>query len=422
MYSQTLSQWSRNVSLCALLVASASTLRSQDVTGTRLNIGANHTLSGTLSTIAGGGTNTASTNFATVSGGKKNAATAPYSFIGGGAFNSVSESNSVVAGGLSNANSGKYSVAVGGILHQQSDHYSFIGGGFQNVNEAIYGTIPGGYYNHIRTNTVETGVLNHGLAIVIGGGAFNTNSGTFGTIAGGAQNRVTNVYSVVSGGIGNIGGGYANSIGGGQGNTTAGIASFIGGGEGNSNVADDGAIAGGLSNLIDANGSGGSIGGGSENQVTAVGGTVPGGFGGKASRYGQLAYGSGYFTSAGDAQASLYVLRKTTTTSSQAELFLDGSSQRMTIPSGSSWTFDILIVGRSSSNSGGYRIVGLIENNGGTTSFVGTPTVTTLGEDVGSWDAIAVADTTNDALTVKVTGDNTSVRWVATVRTAEVIN
>ena len=84
--------------------------------------------------------------------------------------------------------------------------------------------------------------------------------------------------------------------------------------------------------------------------------------------------------------------------------------------------FDILVVARSSTGqSAGYHIQGLIENVGGTTSFIGTPSVTTLGEDVASWNAIAAFDDTNDALIIKVIGaGGGTIRWVATVRTAEV--
>ena len=132
---------------------------------------------------------------------------------------------------------------------------------------------------------------------------------------------------------------------------------------------------------------------------------------------------SGAFIYTGDAQTSTYVLRNTTTGSAQTELFLDGSSQRITIDGGRTVTFDILVVARSDLGlSAGYRIVGVIENQGGTTAFIGgVPVPTTLGEDVGAWDVAVAADDANDALEVKVTGAAaTTIRWVASVRTVEV--
>jgi hypothetical protein len=106
-------------------------------------------------------------------------------------------------------------------------------------------------------------------------------------------------------------------------------------------------------------------------------------------------------------------------------LHLDGSLSHLSIAEDRVMAFDILLVG---SNSAGYsvafKVVGLIENIGGTTSFVGTPTVTLLGTDSATYDAYVEADDTIDALRVWIRGgaasDTWNMRWVATVRTAEV--
>ena len=88
----------------------------------------------------------------------------------------------------------------------------------------------------------------------------------------------------------------------------------------------------------------------------------------------------------------------------------------MSLPVGSTWTFEALVSGRSSGgNSAGYKITGVIKNGSGVTALVGSATTTVIAEDVGSWDAVASADNTNDALAIKVTGDNSTIRWVATV-------
>jgi hypothetical protein len=58
---------------------------------------------------------------------------------------------------------------------------------------------------------------------------------------------------------------------------------------------------------------------------------------------------------------------------------------------------------------------------GGATSFVWAPIKTVLGEDNASWDVDVIAEDTNDALVIQVTGSNaTTIRWVAMVRTVEV--
>ncbi len=163
------------------------------------------------------------------------------------------------------------------------------------------------------------------------------------------------------------------------------------------------------------------MGGGESNTASADYATVPGGYGASASHQGQLAYASGRFTTPGDAQTSLYVLRNTTTDSTQTELFLDGTSKRITLNNDQTMSFDILIVARSSGQaSAGYHIMGVIENYNGTTSFIGTPTVTTLGEDRPAWDVSVEASDDYDALRVLVTGESDfTVHWVASVRTAE---
>jgi hypothetical protein len=189
------------------------------------------------------------------------------------------------------------------------------------------------------------------------------------------------------------------------GNTASGALSTVGGGSLNTASGDYATVSGGYIN-------------------TASGdyATVPGGVGAAASRYGQMAYANGMFADLGDAQTSLYVLRNTTTDATSKDLFLDGSAQRLTIAANSTLTFDILVVARSSGGfSAGYRIQGVIENTGGATAFIGVPTVTTLGEEVAGWNVAVLADDTNNALVIRVTGAaGTTIRWVATTRTAEV--
>ncbi|MFW6135934.1 MAG: hypothetical protein ACOC7N_03840 [Chloroflexota bacterium] len=99
---------------------------------------------------------------------------------------------------------------------------------------------------------------------------------------------------------------------------------------------------------------------------------------------------------------------------------LDGSAAQLTVTSGHTVAFDILVVGRTSaSESGGYSIQGLIENVGGNTTLIGS-SVTTIAEDDAEWDAQVVADNANHALKVQVRGNLETIRWVATVRALEV--
>jgi hypothetical protein len=103
------------------------------------------------------------------------------------------------------------------------------------------------------------------------------------------------------------------------------------------------------------------------------------------------------------------------------ELFLDGVEREMVLWPNSVWTFDILVVARQGNNSAGYKICGVIENNGEGIHFVGAPVTETLGEDVAGWGANVLADAVNNSLIIIVTGAGiTPVRWVAHVRTVEV--
>ncbi|MBN2391934.1 MAG: hypothetical protein JXR84_14495, partial [Anaerolineae bacterium] len=196
----------------------------------------------------------------------------------------------------------------------------------------------------------------------------------------------------------------------------------IAGGRANKASGGYATVAGGQDNT--ANGDW-AVAAGRANTVSGAYATVPGGVYASATHFGEMAYASGGFAAAGDAQASVYVLRReyAMAAGSWHDLFLDGNgtSQRLTIAPGRTVTFDILFSGRTSAGeSAGYRIEGVIENVGGTTALVGTPTVTVLGEDDAAWDVHVLADDTLDALLPQVQGNGETIRWVATVHTAEV--
>jgi hypothetical protein len=277
-----------------------------------------------------------------------------------------------------------------------------IGDGPNRVSDD-YGVVAGGVGNEAGD---DAGTAEDAVAATVGGGYNNTASGNFATIGGGYNNTASDSFATIGGGDSNTASDNYVTIGGGYSNTVIGLFATIGGGY--SNIARHHYV---------------SVGGGSDNTARGAYATIPGGQGADASHYGEMAYASGRFASAGDAQTSLYVLRNETGDATPTELFLDGLSQRLTVASGRVMTFDILIVAahRYGGSSAGYQITGVIRNIGGTTSFIGTSNKTVLGEDNASWDVDAIADDANDALVVQVTGSNaTTIRWVATARTVEV--
>ena len=328
-------------------------------------------------TIGGGGqsgyTNRVTDDYGTVGGGYNNQA-------GDNAGTTSERSYATIGGGLYNRAEGWAATVGGGYENTASHGASTIGGGYENTASGEWATVGGGY-----NNTAS------GEEATVGGGGSNDATGDYATICGGWDNLAGwEDYATVCGGYQNAAGNHYATIGGGLQNRTEGWAATVGGGQ--------------------------------NNQATAKYATVPGGYRAKASLYGQMAYASGYFGTDGDAQASLYVLRKTTNDATPRELYLDGSSERLTVASGRTMTLDVLIVARSSTGqSAGYRFDGVIENDGGTTRFLIAPTVSSLGEDNATWDVSVEADDTNDALVIKVTGaESTTIRWVATVRPAEV--
>ncbi|GIV76851.1 MAG: hypothetical protein KatS3mg050_1245 [Litorilinea sp.] len=422
-----------NVTL-TLAVNGTAALRLAPTTGTLNIIGGysgNSVAAGVVgATIGGGGKGNGEENqvistFGTVGGGFDNVAGDPNSLsnccatIGGGANNTASERSTTVAGGTGNTASGRRATVGGGRNNTASGNHATVSGGDGNTAGGAGAVVGGGGVAlDVSDNEITEPNQALGVATTIGGGAGNLiiAEATYGVISGGYQNVITATaeYATVAGGWDNTAGESLATVSGGSGNEANSFWATVGGGQ---------------DNIADGNRS--TIGGGAGNTTTsdAYGSTIPGGVFANASHYGEMAYASGRFAANGDAQTSVYVLRQTTSGTTPEELFLNGYEgtadslkERITLASNRAVAFDILVVGRSSSGeSAGYRIVGLIENSSGNTAFIGTPTTTVLGEDDASWDVTVLADNTNDALAIQVTGGSgDEVRWVATVRTAEV--
>ena len=386
-----------------------------------------------------------------------------------GGFNDILGNDDTISGGYSNRIGGLFPTRTSVIGGGNNHHIDFdgiantIGGGETNTIDAYvrFGTIGGGSRNLIRATasagTIAGGEQNtNGVAHgAIGGGWRNTVDGAVGTLAGGELNRIQNGagHSTIGGGVTNriesdaafatVSGGATNRIGinsafaviSGGGNNVVGTTSpetTISGGQRNAIEANTAVatIGGGGTNRVLTTAVGATISGGAENVVTtpAPFATIPGGARAMARSYGQLAYASGSFSSIGDAQAGIYVVRNTTSTNTASggittDLYLDGVSRRIRVPVDSAWTFEISIAARDGgTSSAAYLARGSIENNAGATSFAGVPVIDTLNEDVAARGVQLLADNANDALVVRVTGSITApVRWVATVRTTEVV-
>jgi hypothetical protein len=191
-------------------------------------------------------------------------------------------------------------------------------------------------------------------------------------------------------------------------------------------------INGGLRNRIFFASPSSTIGGGSENTIEAnvPFATIPGGRGARAISFGQMAQANGYFATPGDAQASTYVLRAATPDDRVYELFLDGASQRIRIPHGGVMTFHMLVVATISGSLSfqGWELSGVVFHNGFST-VVSTGRKARLLDDSGNpatWDVNLATDDASRTLLIRATGHrigafSSPARWVANVRTAEVI-
>lgn len=288
----------------------------------------------------------------------------------------------------------------------------------------------------LQTTRAAASEVASGAKSVVAGGYGNTASGVNSVVSGGYANSVTVDNGAVVGGVGNVVNGTYGAIGGGTNNTISGTRGTIAGGEGNTAVTY-GTVGGGQTNTADgdlatiaggkANGASGSraaIGGGEENTASGVMSAINGGYFAVADKYGQEAHASGRFAADGDAQRSTFTLRNSTANATPTELFLDGSAERMVLPSDTAWAFSMLIVARrtdANNESAAYEFKGCIDNNAGTVALVGSVTKTVIAEDTSAWDVNVTADDTNNALVITVTGEGSkTIRWVATVWTTEV--
>ena len=151
---------------------------------------------------------------------------------------------------------------------------------------------------------------------------------------------------------------------------------------------------------------------------------------------GKLAKANGYFSSAGDAQYGVLVLRKQTSDATPAALISEitpfvttgNTTNQIILPNNSAYSFSGTIIARESATDGSdyasWEIKGaLLRDANAASTVLGNGIVNKLYATSGAsaWAVALSADTTNGGLKVEVTGAAaTNIRWVATVNTSEV--
>lgn len=247
---------------------------------------------------------------------------------------------------------------------------------------------------------------------------FQVAGGQYSGVLSGFSNRAPGDFSAVLSGSSNIAG-TANGV-----NPNA----VVAGGVSNSATGTNATVSGGSTNA--ASSLNATIAGGGNNIATGSYAWVPGGrFGNTRSRQYSWAWGpnsgtSGRYQAAGISQAATTTDATPTVLTSDLLSVVSGANQ-FSLASNSCATFDVLLTARntSASVSKAWRLTGLIKNNAGTTSLVGTVTKTVIGADASAsaWDASATADVTNNALQLTVTGAaGSTIRWHARVEASEV--
>jgi hypothetical protein len=253
----------------------------------------------------------------------------------------------------------------------------------------------------------------------VGGNARGENATDLQTGTRSAATRVASGALSFAAGANNTASG-SRSVALGSGCTASAGWAFSCGRDNASQTGDYTTTVGGQNNI--ANSFSAIVAGGNASTASGSFAGICGGFQTQADRYAMQAHGSGQFSAKGDAQRARFVLRNKTTTNSAVELFLDGSSTRLTIPSGKIFAFTINISGVKSDGSAvaHYLRQYALKNVAGTTTEVYAPV--TIGSDNASGTSIALsANDTNDALKVEITGilDETW-RWVASVDAVEI--
>ena len=436
------------------------------------------------SVVSGGLGNSAANSFSVIGGGVENSAIADYATVAGGQKNAARGGHSYIAGGLNNLafSVGSAAAGINNVAAQKVRRASNIGStqgnitvlnalaaDFDNVGmqalEIRYFSASLGWQRTTRTVSTATqsgSNVNLVLTETVGGTeqwtdvtVVNTfeSDASAGQIVYGTNNTACGLFDVVAGGIGNSATGGYGFVGSGNGNVASASQAVVVGGSNNSSTNIYAAIVGGLNNTA---GSRAFVGGGAtnvasgqysaivcgqENVASALHANVLGGLGntaageysamiggarGKARLFGEISHAAGRFVNSGDAQHCMFVSRRQTTdATANQSLFLNGTNQRLTLPAQTALTFVIKLAAYNVTNNAAAWWVfrgGIKRDNANATALIGTVSVET-GADTSMASAAAsvVADDSNDALDIRVTGiAGETIRWVASVDVAQV--
>jgi len=265
-------------------------------------------------------------------------------------------------------------------------------GGTTNVDLVLTPKGTGAFILYGEPDNTATGGAKRGAYSIDLQGPWRNNNAD---IASGVSSIVWGRYSKSTTQYG-MAGGYLSQATGGSGSQAIGYQAIA--------SANYAAVIGGVG--CTASGTSAFIGGGQT--VTASASYArAGGFNVLADRYGMDAWGSGMFATQGDAQMGDAVARINTTNNTPADLRMDGSTTRFTIPSNKVLAITIdVVTGTSTGVVSSFKRKVVIKNIAATTTLVSTETLGTDVEEDSATDLTILADDTNDALIIRTTNLN----------------
>jgi hypothetical protein len=304
------------------------------------------------------------------------------------------------------------------------NHDTIFGGSYNRISKGSYGGIFAGSSNEINAGGSGSFITGYG----------NTISGTGPGTALGSTNTVSGAFAAALGGTNlTVSGNGAAAVG--RLSTVSGQDSFAAGST--QTVSAPFSSADGFTNSI--TGTGYSSASGRLNQLSGGYSSATGFANTSTADYTRVAgrdalaalpfadvVGGEKIVDAGDVQTSTIVARRQTANATPTELRLGAATARLSIANGRTWMFSIIVAARqiaTAAASAGWKLEGVLRNDGGTVAIVGTVTKTIIGRDtaLAACDVNATADNTNKALSLTATGvAGLTINWVARIELAEI--
>ncbi len=166
---------------------------------------------------------------------------------------------------------------------------------------------------------------------------------------------------------------------------------------------------------------------GNGTQATGIG-SVAIGRNSLSAQTGKYAYAYDFFSTVGDSQKGLMVLRASTTGTTATVLTSDAAAgaatNQIVLPNNSAFVFSGIIIARQSAAGGtaiaAWQVQGAIRREGTAATTTLVSSSITVVTNVPGWTIALTADTTNGCLAITATGAAaTNIRWVATIDTSE---